>query len=275
MVSTSPQNTNHHKDELFTQFENTLLEKLTLAELSGSDFRVVLVILRKTSGFNKNADWISYTQFEKFTGLTRKSVSKSLARLINAKILLVTNREPLHYKINPNTDNWVVTKRKLVTKCTPTSYQMVTQVVTKRKHTKETITKETITKEHVQESKEFLEFWNLYPRKQSKVDAEKKYKILVKDGYHEKIIQGLQRYLRYWKQHKTEPRYIPLPTSWLNAQRWNDDLDIKPMYQERKLDLPPGWVPPPSPKRASSDLLKLSRERFEELKRTGLFLNTT
>jgi phage replication O-like protein O len=140
----------------YTQIENNVLEKLSGSELAGADFRLILSILRKTNGFHKKEDWISYTQLESYTGLSRKSVAKSLARMINAKIVLVTKKKLLLYKINPNTRSWIVTKRKLVTNCTPTSYQMVTQVVTKRKHTKETITKEINTKEKGQLKKEIV-----------------------------------------------------------------------------------------------------------------------
>lgn len=144
--------------ESFTRLPNNIIEKLSEAELAGADFRIALATIRKTNGWQKDDDWISYSQFEEMTGLTRKSVSKSLARLVNANILLVTKSKLPSYKINPDVDSWVVTKSKLVTKCTPTSYQMVTAVVTKSKpklvtkwkptkEKKETITKETNTKE--------------------------------------------------------------------------------------------------------------------------------
>jgi phage replication O-like protein O len=268
----------------FAMIPNQLLVSLYELELSGAGFRIILLILRKTIGWHKEADWISFTKFQKEVKLSRYTVAKELKRLKRAKIILVSDGLPLSYKINTDTESWVVSDYLLVSDSLPPSKRILTTLVSdnllvtgpKDRQTRSVqppkyTTKYTNTKYIIK----FNEFWNLYPRKQSRVDAEKKYKILVKDGYHDSIIEGLQRYLRYWRQHKTEPRYIPLPTSWLNAQRWNDDLDLKPVYQERKLDLPPGWVPPPPPKRANSDLLKISRERLEELKRTGLFLNTT
>lgn len=142
----------------YTQIQNEIHEKLSLAEFAGADYRVIHVILRKTNGWHKEEDWISLTQFEKLTGLSRKSVVKSLQRLINAKVLLVTKSKLLLYKLNPDIDSWVVTKSKLVTICTPTSYQMEQKVVTKSKHTKETITKETITKETFKGEDSFTRF---------------------------------------------------------------------------------------------------------------------
>lgn len=265
----------------FTKIDNSVLDSLISSNLSSAEIKIAVFVLRKTLGYNKVVDEISYSQFIRATKLSRQTVATSLKNLQLVKIIRLVKRgssvsSSNLWEVNTDVDKWqLVNRGRLVKSTTPTSQVLHKQLVKSTRHTKEIITKEINTKEHVQESREFLEFWNLYPRKQSRVDAEKKYIILVKDGYHDEIIKGLQRYLRYWKQHKTEPRYIPLPTSWLNAQRWNDDLDLKPVYQERKLDLPPGWVPPPPPKRASSDLLKLSRKRFEELKRTGLFLNTT
>lgn len=275
MPSTSPQNTS------YTKIENDILDFCAKANLSGSAYAVLFYLLRKLNGYHKEQDAISNSQIAKGINRSIRSVITGTNELQLVKIISLVKKgssvnSPNVWRIEKNPNVWelvqkpaLVKKSTLVKKTATTSEENGKKLVKISSTTKESITKEIYTKEM------FNEFWNLYPRKQSKVDAEKKYKILVKDGYHEEIIKGLQRYLRYWKQHKTEPRYIPLPTSWLNAQRWNDDLDLKPVYQERKLDLPPGWVPPPPPKRASSDLLKLSRKRFEELKRTGLFLNTT
>ncbi len=71
----------------------------------------------------------------------------------------------------------------------------------------------------------FEEFWNLYPKKIGKGVAEKSYN-KIKDlvNKEEAIIQGLHDYLNYWKLKKTDKQYIPNPATWLNQERWADEL---------------------------------------------------
>lgn len=135
------------KENGFTPIANEIMEALVGAGLNGTELSVVLHVLRKTYGYGKKEDWISYTQFEKATGKARPNVWKSIGSLVTKKIL-VTEKQPQRtvYRLNKDYSQWVVTKSKLVTKKKRTSYEKETQLVTKSKHTKETITKENIQK---------------------------------------------------------------------------------------------------------------------------------
>ena len=69
----------------------------------------------------------------------------------------------------------------------------------------------------------FDEFYSLYPRKEAKGKAEPAYKKAIKEGIaHEEIIRGLKAFNERIRKEGTEKRYIPLPASWLNAERWAD-----------------------------------------------------
>ncbi len=74
----------------------------------------------------------------------------------------------------------------------------------------------------------FAEFWELYPRKVNKKKAQDKYYKLMKDKVeHSAIMDGLKTYLKYIRQNDVKAEYIKHPTTWLNGECWNDELEIK------------------------------------------------
>ena len=59
-----------------------------LFQLNGNDLKVLLVIIRKTKGWNKEYDGISISQFKKFTGIKdERTIKKSLKKLINLNLI--------------------------------------------------------------------------------------------------------------------------------------------------------------------------------------------
>lgn len=73
------------------------------------------------------------------------------------------------------------------------------------------------------ELKSFEQFWLLYPRKQKKKDAQR---IWLKNKLHDKISDIephlMKRLEGQWKE--TDLKYIPLPSTFLNGERWQDDI---------------------------------------------------
>lgn len=66
----------------------------------------------------------------------------------------------------------------------------------------------------------FVDFWNLYDHKKGdKLACEKKWNKL-KDEIREKIITSLPKFI---SQH-TEKKYQPYPATYLNQERWNDEI---------------------------------------------------
>lgn len=66
----------------------------------------------------------------------------------------------------------------------------------------------------------FQDFWDLYPRHEKPVQAEKAWKRLsVKN--QKAAMAALPEHIARWDN----PKYIPHPTSWINGKRWLDELD--------------------------------------------------
>ena len=69
----------------------------------------------------------------------------------------------------------------------------------------------------------FKDFWTLYPRKIDKQDAAKAWKKLNPDeALYQSIIEGLRKWCKYWDMRK-EPEFIPHPSRWINARRWESE----------------------------------------------------
>lgn len=68
---------------------------------------------------------------------------------------------------------------------------------------------------------EFLLFWQSYPRKEAKGDAEKAFGPACKLADPEKIIAACKAFR--WPDDR---RFIPLPATWLRAKRWEDEQPV-------------------------------------------------
>ena len=71
----------------------------------------------------------------------------------------------------------------------------------------------------------FDDFWQQYPRRIAKGASRKAFDAALKITTAEEIILGAIRFADYCKQVGTEPRYIPHPSTWLNGERWEDELE--------------------------------------------------
>ena len=63
-----------------------------LAKLSGNACKIYLLIVRKTRGWNKPADFISFSQIRKFTGISsNETINKAMDELVNYRLVKVKN----------------------------------------------------------------------------------------------------------------------------------------------------------------------------------------
>lgn len=70
----------------------------------------------------------------------------------------------------------------------------------------------------------FDEFWSLYPKKMGKGYARKCYAKALEIASAEEINAGAVRFANYVEQSNTEYRYIPMASTWLNGERWEDEM---------------------------------------------------
>jgi len=71
----------------------------------------------------------------------------------------------------------------------------------------------------------FSSFWKLYPRKQDKAKAQKAWaKLKVTPELFALIVTGLSAQVASADWLKDDGRYVPMPTTWLNGRRWEDEV---------------------------------------------------
>lgn len=76
----------------------------------------------------------------------------------------------------------------------------------------------------------FNKFWNLYPRKVAKKDAEKAFNRLKPED-REAALKAIPLHVEYWSLKETDKDFIPHPATWLNGARFEDELDLTPKKQ--------------------------------------------
>jgi hypothetical protein len=70
----------------------------------------------------------------------------------------------------------------------------------------------------------FNEFWNAYPKRVGKGQARKAFALACKIASASEIVSGAIRFADHAKEQGTAMRFIPHPTTWLNGERWEDEL---------------------------------------------------
>lgn len=104
---------NSQNENGFTRLPNKILDHLCTAYIPARERQCLDLIIRKTYGYGKKEDRISYSQFVKATGLKTRSVRDCLSSLEEKKIISVTFgafQKSKTYSLDENLENWSVQK---------------------------------------------------------------------------------------------------------------------------------------------------------------------
>lgn len=98
------------KENGYTAIANEIMDVLAKTCLSGSNRQVLDTVLRKTYGWNKKEDFLSISQLEEATLLSRRAVIYALQNLEAKKIIIITrdSNRTNSIKFNKNYDDWIV-----------------------------------------------------------------------------------------------------------------------------------------------------------------------
>lgn len=85
----------------------------------------------------------------------------------------------------------------------------------------------------------FAEFWSAYPRREGKGKAREAFSKAVANGATPEVLVGAAgRFARHHARIQTEAKYIAMPTTWLNQERWEDEIELEKIT-DSPLILPP------------------------------------
>lgn len=133
------------KENGYTSIANELMEAFARTPSIGSEaFQVLMLLLRRSYGFQKKDAEMSISFIAQGTGMKRRCASRAIERLVSKRLIV---RAGSIVAINKNYDEWVVSKRTPpVQTDTPPLSKRRTEVVSKRTPNKERV-KETPEKE--------------------------------------------------------------------------------------------------------------------------------
>jgi phage replication O-like protein O len=132
------------KENGMTSIANEIVEALAKTQLNGYESRFLWALWRKTYGWHKKEDWISWSQLIEITGLRKQHIWRTKKSLQDRNIVTI-----LGYKISFQKDytQWrelpkLVTVTKSGTPVTKSGIKVTRLGTHKVNYTKETITKE-------------------------------------------------------------------------------------------------------------------------------------
>jgi phage replication O-like protein O len=226
----------------FTRIAHGILEALALADLGKRHYKVLMVLLRQTYGYNKKADEISLTQFHGKTGVLPQHVSQAIADLVEMRVVLRTpGKHAACLSINKSFGQWSgkakvdvdalwgsQNRNSSIPETGDEGSQNGNGSIPETGNTKDNSKRKdqkTTPKENLSRSlrERFEIFWASYPRKKSKTTAEKAF---AKRNPDEQLFNDLMAGLERAKTSAQwqNPQFIPHASTWLNAGGWMDEI---------------------------------------------------
>ena len=83
----------------------------------------------------------------------------------------------------------------------------------------------------------FDQFWSVYPRKVAKAHARKMWDRLSTEQ-QQRALAAIETHVAYWKSIDTDKQFIPHPGSWLNGERFEDEIEMP----QPKVIVPNWWA---------------------------------
>ncbi len=128
---------------------NEIMEAIAKIHLSDYEGRIIHALWRKTYGWHKKADHISYSQWEEMTGIDRRHVARTLKHLIARKIIAQSgNGYHIEYSFQKDYSLWEALPQQATVRALPIQDRALPQQAT------EALPQQATTKERKQYTKE-------------------------------------------------------------------------------------------------------------------------
>ena len=145
-----------------TQIPNNILEAIFKGEFTLSEQKVLLLICRKTIGWQKETDWMTHNKIAEFLGMTgnRGHISHFIHALLKKKAIIQEGKRG-HYFYSLNFDKWGMLPNKQHDVTESVTTMLPNLPIQKILSTKDTNTKDVATHKSVA-SKEIVEIIKLF-----------------------------------------------------------------------------------------------------------------
>lgn len=206
----------------YVKIANEIIEALAKIRIPGECCQVLWVIFRKTYGWNKKEDMISFSQISEATGIKRPHVSRAISKLIDMRVVTKNGNSGINkYRFNKVYGEWQALPKKVtdlkvlpkkVTGVTNNGNKGVTNNGKYKRQHKDTITKDIYThplQKYIFDNPEFMNI-----RKLKRQITEKECK-RIEEKYHQQEIKNILRSMENYKKLTTN--YVSVG---LTLEKW-------------------------------------------------------
>lgn len=181
----------------------------------------------------ENKFWMAQSALAEKAGCSRKHVNDTLDEMCNAGYLVCVERNAKQNK--PNVYRFLFPEIEVSPEVQEVSPEVtpgvtfepvgVTSGYTILNRTQEELKEKEIRAISVASRNElgWRMFWQAWPRKINKKKAEQAFMSAAKRADAHEIAKSAVRWSKHWKETGQELQFIPHATTWLNADRWNDE----------------------------------------------------
>lgn len=176
----------------------------------------------------------SLTYIQNRTGLSRQTVINTLDKLVEKKLIVKTvlkSKQKCTYVASQEIILGLVKKLDQASQNFRPETSQKIRLNNKYINKKENICADSVqsapecTIQKMDKSAMFESFWNTYPKKVNKKKSKEKFmKICKTEKVFNEIMAGLHSQLKSDEWKKNNGQFIPHPTTWLNGERWQDEI---------------------------------------------------
>lgn len=198
--------------------------------IPNSNAKFVLIVLASYS----NAEGQCFPSINRIahdTQLSRRTVQRAIQWLSEHGFLLCKERSGTSrlYQIQPEGET-DLDKDQPVGGVTVAPEVYSNKIVSLNSIRDTSLSTSSVSLTHPDDTEEFLTFWNAYPRKVAKAAARQAFRRAMKKVSFDEIMVALADFRKAVADQ--EKRFIPHATTWLNQERWEDEIeDIAPQQK--------------------------------------------
>jgi len=201
------------EDCRWTQLPNDFIDQGCIKIVKAAATSIYWCIARKTKGWQKETDAVSYSQLSEITGFARDTLCKALRALLDNDLIIAEKTQ----------GKTTVYRLKLSATSPETGlHQSRNQTGTSPETGLTKERKETNKINGLSYSQEFEEFWSVYPKREDKYHAFEKYKTTKKKGATgEMLLMAAKCYALYFKKPGSDIKYAMQAKRFLGpGQEW-------------------------------------------------------
>jgi DNA-binding transcriptional regulator YhcF (GntR family) len=198
-----------------------LLADIALARIQNPTAKIVLLSIASYSN-GAGECWPSRETISRDTCVPLRSVVRAIQWL----------EEHGYIRIQPRTGSsnfYIITcmEEEMSDDTRATVAHEVDSNITKLDISKKRNTSSRATVAHPKDTPFFLAFWQAYPRRVGKGAARIAFDRAIRSADPNEIVQAAIAYSQHCQEMGIEMKFRPHPATWLNGERWEDDLEAE------------------------------------------------